>query len=515
MRERDALTTAALIGSAARSLPTEMQTGTALDALLGTLPDTSAERRLLLQAGARAIYRQAGALPAHIETDAGPFAPAPAETLAACSAAVAELMLEIFTGQLRELLPEACERMRQHGLRLPFALLPMALNARDAAQRTALAPVLGERGLWLARLQPAWSWVTDAHAADAPSGDAQTLWQEGTTKQRVAVLRRLRAGDPAKARDWIRDVWKRERAEVRAELLATVEIGLSAGDEALLETALDDRAESVTLVAATLLARLPGSAFAERMRARADALLALRDGALVVTPPPVLTPTDQRDGLRLKPQRGLGERAWWLAQTLKYVPLAHWEARLGMAPEAIVAAADANEWSAALIEGWAESATLQGGVGWILPLWRRCTASREPAATYARNLRARLAQQLPRDEIEGYAADLLAEPKARDIAERIEAVEAIPVPWSAAFTEVYWQALQRTLGEQKRSNDYSWATTVRIMAAAIPASHLDRAIEVCTLAPESTERKHLWSAQVDTALTILRGRQRLGEVLPV
>jgi hypothetical protein len=448
-------------------------------------------------------------------TGVEPPAPASEERMPPCSPAAAELVARMLAGQNGELLPQACERLCRAGLRLPFALLPAAFGVRENAHRPVLAPVLGERGRWLARFNEAWSWAGDALTCDGLPADADTIWQEGTTAQRVEVLRRLRAVDPAKAREWLTDAWKRETADSRARLLATLEVGLSPTDEPFLEAALDDRSEGVRYVAPALLARLPGSALGARMRERADTMLRYTGGTLDVAPPHALDAVAQRDGIRSKPQRGMGERAWWLAQTLRLIPLAHWEERFGAPPAEIVAAAEKTEWSAALVEGWAESAALNDGAGWTFPLWLRCMAPAEPAAAYARNLRSQLARQLPRDEIEAHAAALLDHHGHGDYAERIEAVQAVPTPWSRTFAVAYLEALGRALADRKANADYTWPSTLRTMVAALPPDLLDRAAEVCTLPPDADARKHPWGYQLDAILDTIHIRQRLMEVIPL
>ena len=146
----------------------------------------------------------------------------------------------------------------------------MALALHTSKLRDAVYPVLGERGSWLSQFNPAWSWVNGyvPHLESAFPSDAETIWQEGTTTQRCEILRRLRAIDAGKARAWLESAWKQEKAEVRLELLQTLEIGLSVEDEPFLERILDDRAASVKSAVPRLLARIPTSAFAERMRSR-------------------------------------------------------------------------------------------------------------------------------------------------------------------------------------------------------------------------------------------------------
>ncbi|MBA3827010.1 MAG: hypothetical protein H0X24_24345, partial [Ktedonobacterales bacterium] len=109
----DALTHAALIGTA-RAAKDTLATATPVDALVAALGEVERERALLLQAGALAIYREAGLVPA-LRTDPLPD-PAPDETLRLCSpeaAAVVQVLLKHHP----ELLPEALDRMINHGLR--------------------------------------------------------------------------------------------------------------------------------------------------------------------------------------------------------------------------------------------------------------------------------------------------------------------------------------------------------------------------------------------------------------
>src|SRR5262249_34685965 len=150
-----------------------------------------------------------------------------------------------------------------------------ALNTTGKEMRAALFPLLGERGRWLSQFSDSWKWVNNYLVADEGGlpADAETIWQEGTPGQRVEILRRLRAVDPGKAREWLDDVWKQEKADVRGDFINALEIGLNADDEPFLEKALDDRASGVRETAALLLARLPASAFSERMRQRGQSLL--------------------------------------------------------------------------------------------------------------------------------------------------------------------------------------------------------------------------------------------------
>lgn len=182
----------------------KLVTDTPIDALATQLPTDNTERSLLLTAGAWAVYRQAGYC-----AELAPTIPqlAPAEVLASCSAKAALLLANLLQGEHREVLPEVLERLQQAHLRLPHELLPQALayGTYNKEIRTALVPVLSERGRWLSQFNQEWKWVNQLllEAEKSLPANAETIWQEGTLEQRCMVLRNLREIDPAKARDWL------------------------------------------------------------------------------------------------------------------------------------------------------------------------------------------------------------------------------------------------------------------------------------------------------------------------
>ncbi len=176
---------------------------------------------------------------------------------------------------LAEWLGLAAER----GLRVTPHLLPSLLDQGRLRRelRPLIATVGGTRAHWLAELNPDWRYLT--HTAGPSTVDAQpesTGWETGSRAQRLGYLRRLRRADPAAARELLLRDWATLTPDERADLVATLDDGLSLADEALLERALDDRRKEVREAAANLLVRLPASAFQARMvdRARAGVSIA-------------------------------------------------------------------------------------------------------------------------------------------------------------------------------------------------------------------------------------------------
>lgn len=235
------------------------------------------------------------------------------------------------------------------GQRLPDAWLPAALELgrRHAALRAPVAPVLGVRGAWLAAQHDGWRWAVNT---DTP--DLELRWTDGALEQRAEVLRRLRQQAPAAARERLAAALPELPASERAELLAALAVGLSPEDEGVLEQALADRSRDVRQAAAALLLRLPASAFVVRAIARMQPLLrqerALLTRRWVIEPPADVGPPDPP-----RPKHEpLGDRAWWLYQAARELPLAWWAQHTGLQPAELLAWADASDWAEALHRAW-------------------------------------------------------------------------------------------------------------------------------------------------------------------
>ena len=108
-------------------------------------------------------------------------------------------------------------------------------------------------------------------------------------------------------------------------------------DEPFLEKTLDDRARDVRDAAASLLARLPQSAFVARMTERAK--------RHALDPPTAVTPADIRDGLVAKPT-GYAPRAFWLERIVASVP----PSTFGD-PRSFLERAQSTDWADAVIAG--------------------------------------------------------------------------------------------------------------------------------------------------------------------
>ena len=337
----------------------------AVGALLAQLPAqaSSPAQALLQAAGVLAVCERAGQRPS------APFSASP-HGVAAPDVTQAALHDSALIDTLRWLLTDAPQRLQidwlQHlaiaGWRLPPSLLPLALDTaqRSTALRSAVTAVLGERGRWLARHHSTWRYA----AGSADSAPPETRWQEGTLAQRVQLLREERQSQPDAARERLQTALPDLPAKERAELLAVLQTGLSAADEELLTAvAHKDKGREVRQTARTLLLQLPASAISQRAGARLAPYLVLHTGLRgvsgqrwVMTPPEAPEPDWKNAGIEAERPKNdpLGERAWWLYQLARQVPLAWWQQHTGMAPEALLPWATQSDWADAVVRAWWE-----------------------------------------------------------------------------------------------------------------------------------------------------------------
>jgi hypothetical protein len=515
----DPIVTSALVGLA-RQEKVSITTGTPVDALLAALPDNEIERTFLLSAGARALYQQAG-----LQARQGVQAPLPAgaESLRACTPGAALLLSRLLAGEQAALLPGALARLQQQGLRLPYHLLPQALDTTHKETQAALFPVLGERGRWLGQFNPSWHWVRHflPEEESALPCDAEAIWQEGTGGQRVQILRRLRRIDAPQARMWLEGVWKQEKAEMRNDFLATLEDGLSADDEPFLEAALDDRAASIRSMAATLLGQLPQSAFLQRMRQRAQHMIRRREGKLVIGAPQELKKDWLRDAVTEKPPQKVAPRSWWLIQVCSVIEPTLWEEHLGAAPAELFALLAKDRWEMQVMEGWSQAALRYRTSSWIMPLWqwwrihyhealeKRHLTSSTYREQLIRAMPARIAEQVVLDMLQ--ASPGHADDDCQDL------LIELPRPWSSEFTRAYLQLLRQQCPVQKITaesfNPYAdpWIENLPSLALALPSDCFDDVLHLWELPDDQRWGIQYIRTQLHECIATIHMRQKIEE----
>jgi hypothetical protein len=323
----------------------------------------STEENLWLSLAAHALWQRAGGQPDGAATAAAASPAGDEDALRPCPAQAEQALARLLLDTYPQVRPEWLRLANAHRCRLPARLLPGVLDLGTAQRplRALIEGVLGARGHWLAQQNPDWHWV------GADTSDVQALWEEGNIEQRANALRDLRASDAASAMLALQATWASETPDHRATLLGCLAVGLGPADEAFLESALDDKRKEVRSVAQRLLASLPGSQLAQRMRARAVPLLRVeRNGNathLLAEVPPERDKGMQRDGVGASLYPAMGEKSGWLVDILAAVPPTWWSSAFDTSPRSCLALAMASEFKHTLLLGWSSALqrSLQAG----------------------------------------------------------------------------------------------------------------------------------------------------------
>ena len=361
------LATTALLGTERRPPEWPAPAGP-LGELLAKLPRDQPEKTLLQTAGVLGTCHLASWMPPVMEAAVPPVTDE-GSLRHQHSAELQQTLSSILADGPVRLQAEAFRRLASAGCGVPYRLLPKALDCgkRSTALRPSLLTVTGLRGTWLAAQNDAWSYAVGG-GGEAIGDD---VWEHGSLDQRKLYLTSLRPRDPAKACELVAAALTTEGARERAALVECLTTGLSIEDQGLLDVALADKSKEVRQTAAQLLSSLPESGFMRRMTARLLPCITmekkfLRGTAITLEAPPVYAPEWKSDLIEEAKPKGMamGERAWWLFQILRAVPLQWWEAHTSMKPAELITWAQKSDWKDALLQGWAAAQALQKRVPW-------------------------------------------------------------------------------------------------------------------------------------------------------
>jgi hypothetical protein len=357
------LGSAALVGTARRPAPSVAELDLGGAGGVAPRPDARPEEIALDAAAIGGALRRAGRLP---ESDTVVVPAAPPERLPEAPPRARQLLELLLTQPptdtigTEDLLVHWSTTCSETGHRVPHRLIPALLDRASSTRlRGHVSVVVGDRGVWLAAQNPAWSWLhesrnlqaaldgidqkfgrltsaapgSDPASAGTPARNGRVTetdahrWALLSTDERVAQLRRMRNDDPATGRDLLLTTWSRDSAKDRRTLLETMLVNLGPDDEDLLEGALDDRAASVRELAAQILDGLPGSRRAARMAERLRPLVTetgVLRRHLEVRLPDEPDAAGRRDGLG-KPPPGRSARGWWLERIVAAAPFETWD----------------------------------------------------------------------------------------------------------------------------------------------------------------------------------------------
>ena len=479
------------------------------DPLVDQLAGDDREHQFLLRLGARAVCDQCGQL---ARRDIPALPPAPPETARVIdSPTLVELLQTVIETRAPELLVNFLNEIARERLVLPAVLLPHLLEMRDHKVRDVLPRVLGERGRWLSQFRDAWRWAGRGDVAgDESIEELQKAWEEGDSERRLSALRTIRRLQPELARAWIAAAVTQEKADVRAALLEVLRVGLSAEDQTFLEERLDDQSEKFRAVVAELLSRLPGSSLAQRMLARADALLQTesagflrRKQRIVCTPPEEIDKTWERDGISKKPPTGQGMKAFWVKRVLLHVPPEHWARRFESEPAALIDQISADPFGENVIGGWTDAAINFAAPdaesrAWLTALGTYWLSGSRQIPGKGRDLKSsqltRLLDALSPCDAEAAVLRFLEESPIELHGDESILLERLHRPWGAAFSSgllsMLKRGLRKAVNNEKVAQIHAWSGLAATAAAAIPpksfTAGLD-AVDISDLQKESQE----------------------------
>ncbi|HEX2837796.1 MAG TPA: DUF5691 domain-containing protein [Phycisphaerales bacterium] len=359
-------------------------------------------------------------------------------------------LLRLLSNPDAGLITEWAELANARGVRVADAAVPQVLDwwARQPQRPVAVFHALGQRGEWLAALNPAWK--KPVATQEVPANAAE-VWETGTGPERAAVLASVRRADAARALEMVQSTWKTDGADDRVRFLNVLEEGLSGTDEAFLETALDDRAKSVRQCAVGLLAQLPGSKLRARMAERLAAMVCVerKKGGILrretvtveVEPPKDFDPSWERDGIDAKPPQGKGARAWWLQQIVSATDPMEWCRLAGLTPEELREKLASSDSFKEIEAGWFHACVRSPSAEWVEMLatvyLERIHAGHAPAGYCSYEP---LWQRLPRHDIEAIAIKVLKNDAMRSD-DRFACAGAVPAPWGEVFSRRVMEAL--------------------------------------------------------------------------
>jgi hypothetical protein len=354
------------------------------------LPEGSREERLLRCAVATFVARLAGQRSAAVAPGALARAPEASEPVIADSAM--RLLARLAAEGPKDLMGEWFACALRSGRVLPPQWIPAVFDLLTAQRRGDYAALFGARLRWLAAQDA--HWCIDGADRECQQGD----WETGSVVERVALLKRIRATDAATCRVWLEGTWPTDAPDAREAFIQVLRIGLTSGDEAFLERALEDKRKSVRVAAVDLLACLAESAFMQRMLARLQTAFVLEPKAtgllakfssrkLHIELPTAPDKAALRDGVEPKPPAGakMGERSFWLAQMLSVLPPREWTRRFNCSASELLDAVARSEHADAVLGALSTACARHPEGAWVDALcaaWR-ARARDQPADAVA------------------------------------------------------------------------------------------------------------------------------------
>lgn len=353
----------------------------------------STESDFLDRFSAMEMYQFAGSSPLEIEAEKLDLAAS--ETRPRISNRANRILDEIM--QLKQpagIWRAALTFISESGKRLPEERLPELLNWMSAHVEDAIPFVLiaGQRGLWLAKLNPAWHEVSLLFSFhDFLPEDATIFWETGNVSERKLLLQVFRFKGKqnqaylAASQMMLHNTWKAESTSDRVTFLNVFRTGLTLADEQILMTALADGSREVRKAAVGLLSKLTGCQWEKRIADQAFRLVSYQHGTLLqkssldIKLPGEFRDDMTRDGIMQTPPGNvsLTAEAWWALQILSFTNPDRWVDVFKRTPDQLIAMATHSDWKGLFFTAWIQAAQNFGCEDWAEALLRLHPGERE------------------------------------------------------------------------------------------------------------------------------------------
>ncbi|NJO26221.1 MAG: hypothetical protein HC874_00820 [Richelia sp. SL_2_1] len=451
-----------------------------LGEVLSSLDTNDKEGSLLAAAGTISLYQQAGK--SSVIARKTTLKTCELDDFTYCNS-LSEQHLEIMlSGEYIAFLPEWLQLLAANKKVVSPKYLPDLLTKGIIQHhwRKYILPVLGKRGIWLAAQNPEWSY--------AVSENKDQIWKNGSLKARKNLLKELRQSEPEKGLKQLQHIWSKEKAQERASLLETLEVGLSIEDETFLEDALDDKSKLVRDAAARLLLQIPESKLVKRMIERVRPLLTFENNKIEVILPSKCTLEMIKDGIdESKYIPALGEKASLLLQMLACVPPNIWSDTWKKTPRELIKIIENHQWGKLFLEAWATATFRSKNITWAEALLKSSVRFYQNSNRI--DLMINLLTILSRDQVEVLILDVLQKssqtPPFNSANPAFSLLINTPYIWNQEISQSVISSIKSYIESNHQVNNWQFTSALEKFSLQIDASMYNEATDNLTL--ETTE----------------------------
>lgn len=296
---------------------------------------TDKEEKFLQIASLAFNYRQCGVMP--VNKPQVTLVKATEEEKEYCNSDALQVLKDIISEESVPLLKFWLQHCNANDKIVPPELIAtlLATGIQEKKLQTLIAACCGKRGEWLSRFNEAWNFSANQ--------TTEEFWQTGTPEQRKNIFKEIRKEDPAKAREWLQQVWPQEDAATKLSFLEIFADNIGADDIPFLETLAAEKSKKVKEEALDLLKQIPASAIVlQYQQVLQEAVIIKKEKALLGLTskmvlqfhlPASIDAAVFKTGIeKLSSNKDLTDDEFIISQLIASVPPAFWETHLQLKP---------------------------------------------------------------------------------------------------------------------------------------------------------------------------------------